>query len=457
MQSSYCLHVITTPSFILTISLPHYFFGAITETKKTMFYNQNLTNWRLHFGFQSVMVGILIVISALTIVITWSAYRKQTQLDSLQSQLSDFKKKASEYQLLSQKGQANGYVPLNANGTVPDKFLPDLPASVVINRGCWDASTNTPTLVSSVGTPGEMYTVCVEGNYTLNGESEWKQHDRVFFLGGFILAWVRLDGARMSLNDTHAPVGNEQSLVVDMEGPAMSTVKVVGTSTMNVTLDSVQGVINFERGPNSEFFNQTTLTSVGGGLSFVLNGIGPNLTMRGLETTAQIPQFMTITPDPHDIDISAEPPFINGVTDITLAGTDYTGIISVHPNYHMYYYIGLTIWFHSTFYEMQYTRSKVSWNIFTNSSTDPFVNILSYQDGQVGMVMSGSDPYTLYDPGCPCYFSFPPFSTTEGARNGTVIEGLGSSGKFATGPLIRPKAAQTFTIDLVAPVFHGST
>jgi len=418
-----------------------------------------ISNWKLHFGFQSVMIVLLIVMSALTIVITWSVYRKQAQLDSLQSQLSDLKTKKSEYQLLSEKGQANGYVPLNPNGTVPDKFLPAVPATVVTTKGCWDASTNTPTLVSSVGDPGEMYTVCVEGNYTLNGESEWKQHDRVFFLGGFIVSWVRLDGGRMSLNNTHDPVGNQQSLIVDMEGPVMTTRKVVGSSTMNVSLNSGQGVINFERGPNSLFFNQTTLTSIGGGSSLVLNGNGPNLTMRGFETTVQTPispQFLTIDSDDHNIEIASYTEFLEGVTDILVDGTHSTVINPSHDLNHMYYFIGFTVWLHCTIFTMTQIDSRITFRIDTDSSTDPNINGLTYNDGQVGLVMSGTSDEQIFDASCGCFRFFTPFATTKGA-NVTKVYGEGGVDNPLISPTTNPTVSHTFSVNLYAPVFHGPT
>ena len=39
----------------------------------------------------------------------------------------------------------------------------------VTYKGTWDASTNTPTLVSSTGTQGDYYVVSVAGTTNLNG------------------------------------------------------------------------------------------------------------------------------------------------------------------------------------------------------------------------------------------------------------------------------------------------
>jgi len=48
-------------------------------------------------------------------------------------------------------------------------------------QGTWNASTNTPTLVSSTGTVGHFYKVSVAGSTTLDGVSEWAVGDALYF------------------------------------------------------------------------------------------------------------------------------------------------------------------------------------------------------------------------------------------------------------------------------------
>ena len=71
-------------------------------------------------------------------------------------------------------------------------------ASSVINaigalnyQGTWDASTNTPTLTSSVGTKGDYYVVSVAGNTNLNGITNWGIGDWAVFNGS---TWQRVEG-----------------------------------------------------------------------------------------------------------------------------------------------------------------------------------------------------------------------------------------------------------------------
>jgi hypothetical protein len=60
----------------------------------------------------------------------------------------------------------------------------------VVYQGTWDASTNTPTLTSSVGTKGNYYVVSVAGNTNLNGITDWEIGDWAIFNG---TVWEKVD------------------------------------------------------------------------------------------------------------------------------------------------------------------------------------------------------------------------------------------------------------------------
>ena len=63
---------------------------------------------------------------------------------------------------------------------------------VVIYKGTWDASTNTPTIISSVGVQGNYYIVSVAGTTTINGISVWSVGDWIIFNG---TTWQKVDNA----------------------------------------------------------------------------------------------------------------------------------------------------------------------------------------------------------------------------------------------------------------------
>jgi len=87
-------------------------------------------------------------------------------------------------------GAALGAATLDAGGTVP---LSQIPASIqggLIYQGTWNASTNTPTLTSSVGTKGHYYVVSVAGSTNLNGITDWNIGDLAVFNGS---VWEQID------------------------------------------------------------------------------------------------------------------------------------------------------------------------------------------------------------------------------------------------------------------------
>jgi hypothetical protein len=57
-------------------------------------------------------------------------------------------------------------------------------------QGAWNASTNTPTLVSSVGTNSYYYVVSVAGSTNLNGITDWQIGDWAIFNGTI---WQKID------------------------------------------------------------------------------------------------------------------------------------------------------------------------------------------------------------------------------------------------------------------------
>ena len=85
-------------------------------------------------------------------------------------------------------GSANGVATLDSGGQVPLSQLP--PLGDLNYQGTWNASTNTPTLTSSVGTKGYYYVVSVAGTTNLNGITDWQVNDWAVFNGS---VWQKID------------------------------------------------------------------------------------------------------------------------------------------------------------------------------------------------------------------------------------------------------------------------
>ena len=87
-------------------------------------------------------------------------------------------------------GSANGVATLDSGGKVPISELPAAVIGALSYQGTWNASTNTPTLTSSVGTKGYYYVVSVAGSTNLNGITDWLVGDWAVYNGS---AWQKID------------------------------------------------------------------------------------------------------------------------------------------------------------------------------------------------------------------------------------------------------------------------
>ena len=69
-------------------------------------------------------------------------------------------------QSTSEKGQADGYAPLDSNSKVPSANLPDSLVGAVVYQGTWNASTNIPALPTpALSNKGHYYIVSASGVY----------------------------------------------------------------------------------------------------------------------------------------------------------------------------------------------------------------------------------------------------------------------------------------------------
>lgn len=89
-------------------------------------------------------------------------------------------------------------------------------------KGTWNASTNTPTLVSSVGNKGDYYVVSVAGTTNLDGITDWQVNDWAIFNGS---VWEKVDNTDLvtSVNGQTGAV----VLTASNVGAAANTVNVI--------------------------------------------------------------------------------------------------------------------------------------------------------------------------------------------------------------------------------------
>ena len=128
-------------------------------------------------------------------------------------------------------GVANGVATLDAGGTIP---LSQIPASIqggVSYQGTWNASTNTPTLTSSVGTKGYYYVVSVAGSTNLNGVTSWNIGDWAIFNG---TAWEKVDNTD-AVTSVNGYTGTVVLSYTDVGAPSTTGTNATGTWGINIT------------------------------------------------------------------------------------------------------------------------------------------------------------------------------------------------------------------------------
>ena len=106
-------------------------------------------------------------------------------------------------------------------------------------QGTWNASTNTPTLASSVGTTGYYYVVSVAGSTNLNGITDWQIGDWAVFNGSI---WQKVDNTD-AVSSVNGQTGTVVLGATDVGATPNTTYVIAGTGmtgggrlTGNVTL-----------------------------------------------------------------------------------------------------------------------------------------------------------------------------------------------------------------------------
>ena len=141
-----------------------------------------------------------------------------------------------------------------------------------IYKGTWNASTNTPTLTSSVGTAGWYYIVNVAGSTNLNGITDWNVGDWAIFNGG---VWQKVDNtdAVVSVNGFTGAVSLTTSNISEGTNLYYSDARARGvlSAGTGISYNSTTGVIT-----NSAPDQTVSLT---GGTGISTSGAYPNFTI----------------------------------------------------------------------------------------------------------------------------------------------------------------------------------
>lgn len=119
-------------------------------------------------------------------------------------------------------------------------------------KGSWDASANSPTLASSVGTKGDIYIVSVAGSTNLNGITDWQVSDWAVFNGS---VWQKVDNT----NNDALLIANNLS---DLSNAATARVNIgIAVGNGRVAVAAADGTLNGFAGLTYDAGNQRLLAN----------------------------------------------------------------------------------------------------------------------------------------------------------------------------------------------------
>jgi predicted heme/steroid binding protein len=170
-------------------------------------------------------------------------------------------------------------------------------------KGTWNAATNTPTLVSSVGVQGNYYVVSVAGNTNLNGITDWKLGDWAIFNGS---AWEKVDNTDAVIS-VNGKIGEVVLTTTDIaEGTNLYYTDLRARSAISLTTTGNNGA--------STYSNLTGILNV------------PNYTLAGL---GGVPLTRELTINGTTFDLSANRSWSVGtVTSVGTSGPITGGTIT---------------------------------------------------------------------------------------------------------------------------------
>jgi hypothetical protein len=227
-------------------------------------------------------------------------------------------------------GVANGVATLDGSGTVPISQLPSAVLGALSYQGTWNASTNTPTLTSSVGTKGYYYVVSVAGSTNLNGITDWVVGDWAVFNGS---VWQKVDNTD-AVTSVNGYTGTVVLTNTDISG--FGTMSTQNANSVAITGGSINGTtIGATTASTGAFTTATASTSLTTPIVQASNSGG--LSLKNSAGTTQI-SMGGGGGDNVSINVATNINGVNAQIDISPTGTGHvhmkptgTGSIEIAP------------------------------------------------------------------------------------------------------------------------------
>jgi len=208
-------------------------------------------------------------------VITNGGGTSQSVLDtltSLQTQITNL--------IPSQTGNSGKYLTTNGTST---SWASVSAGGGLTYQGTWNASTNSPTLTSSVGTNGYYYITATAGSTNLNGITDWQIGDWLMYNG---TVWQKIDQSNTvtSVNGQTGAVSvgtvtSVSALTLGTTGTDLSSTVATSTTTPVITLN-VPTASATNRGVLSSA-DWTTFNNKGSGTVTSVSGTTGRITSTG--------------------------------------------------------------------------------------------------------------------------------------------------------------------------------
>jgi hypothetical protein len=111
--------------------------------------------------------------------------------------------------------------------------------------GTWNATTNDPTLVSSVGIGGQYYIVSVAGTTNLNGTTDWNVGDWAIFIDGTTNVWQKVDNHEIQSYNFIQDEGSAlpQQSVIDFQGAGVTASNGTGKTIVTIPIQPAYATI----------------------------------------------------------------------------------------------------------------------------------------------------------------------------------------------------------------------
>ena len=185
-------------------------------------------------------------------------------------------------------------------------------------QGTWNASTNTPTLTSSVGVNGYYYITDVAGSTNLNGITDWQIGDWLLFNGS---VWQKIDQSNLVTSVNGQTGAVSVGTVTSVAATAGTGITVTGSP---ITSSGTLTITNTAPDQTVALTDGTGISTSGTYPNFTITNSAPDQTVAltagtGISTSGTYPSF-TITNSAPD-------------QTVALTGAGTTSVTGTYPNF----------------------------------------------------------------------------------------------------------------------------